>query len=169
MRAAILSSSHPLFQIGLCCMMLCLIILGECTNCYAQQPKQVEQAILSTPQTITLNTSTVQTVSSPATQSIPQRILVWAVVEDGDTIPCITLKPVNVFGFRSNISAKEKRRRTKLINNIIKVYPYARMAAERLEEYDRMLAQIPSKEGRSKAMKKVEKSIVKDPSPYCGR
>lgn len=92
-------------------------------------------------------------------------IVVRAVVEDGDTMPYITLKTVNVIDFRGKMSAKEKRRRTKLTNNIIKVYPYARMAAERLEEYDKMLASIPSQEGRSKAMKKVEKSIVKEFTP----
>ena len=177
MRPAVLSSPHTHSCIGLCCMVLCLIFWGSTANSYAQQPTQTKKDMGSTPQTIQLNTSTVQAIPASTQQptqtkkdpsttpSAPQRILVWAVVEDGDTIPCITLKPVNVFGFKDNISAKERRRRTKLINNIIKVYPYARMAAERLEEYDRMLAQIPSQEGRSKAMKKVEKSIVKEFTP----
>lgn len=103
--------------------------------------------------------------SQNSTLKKPEVIVVKAVIEDGDTLPCITLKTINVIDFMGNISAKERRRRTRLINNIIKVYPYARMAAERLEEYDRMLASIPTQEGRSKAMKKVEKSIVKEFTP----
>ena len=94
-----------------------------------------------------------------------QGVLVKAVIEGNDTLPCTTLKTVDVFGFKKNISKKEAKRRTKLIRNVVKVYPYARLAAEKLEEYDRMLAEIPSKEGRNKEMKKVEKAIVKEFTP----
>ena len=94
-----------------------------------------------------------------------QGVLVKAVIEGNDTLPCTTLKTVDVFGFKKNISKKEAKRRTTLIRNVVKVYPYARLAAEKLEEYDRMLAEIPSKEGRNKEMKKVEKAIVKEFTP----
>ncbi len=91
--------------------------------------------------------------------------LCQVVVEDGDTLFCASLRGVNVFGFKGNLSKKEIRRRTKLVNNIIKVYPYARMAADKLEEYDLMLSKIPSKDGRNKAMKQAEKAIIKEFTP----
>ena len=82
-----------------------------------------------------------------------------AVIVDGDTIACITTRPVIVVGFRSNRSKQEKKRYTKLVRNVMKVYPYAKIAAQRLKEYDEMLAMIPNKNQQQLAMKSVEKQI----------
>lgn len=92
-------------------------------------------------------------------------IVCEAVVEGRDTIPCFKLKGLNVIGFKGKLSAREIKRRTKLINNVIKVYPYARMAADKLVEYDNMLAAIPDNANRKKAMKQAEKAFVKEYTP----
>ncbi|MDR1792376.1 MAG: DUF4294 domain-containing protein [Bacteroidales bacterium] len=81
--------------------------------------------------------------------------------EDGDTLPLITLPNCIIIQFRANVSKKERDRYTKLVNNIIKVYPYARMAANKLQEYDVMLSQIPDPDERQKQMKIAEKQLVK--------
>lgn len=85
-----------------------------------------------------------------------------AVIVDGDTIACITTRTFVVVGFRANRSNKEKKRYTKLVRNVMKVYPYARIAAQRLQEYDDMLAMIPNKSQQQLAMKSVEKQIRKE-------
>ena len=51
------------------------------------------------------------------------------------------------------------------MNNVIKVYPYARLAAVKLHEYDSLLLSIPNDEQRKKTMKQVEKAFVKQYTP----
>ncbi|MBR4492877.1 MAG: DUF4294 domain-containing protein [Bacteroidales bacterium] len=98
-------------------------------------------------------------------QDAPNRIVCHAVIEGRDTIPVFALKPYNVIAFRGNLSNKEIRRKTRLMNNVIKVYPYARLAAVKLQEYDSLLLSIPNDEQRKKTMKQVEKAFVKQYTP----
>ena len=80
------------------------------------------------------------------------------VVEDGDTILCITLPTYVHLGFKNK---KEEERFSRLLYNIRKVYPYARMSAVKLQEYDNMLAKIPDKDLQKKLMKDAEKQLRK--------
>ena len=98
-------------------------------------------------------------------QDTPNRIVCHAVIEGRDTIPVFELKPYNVIAFRGNLSNKEIRRKTRLMNNVIKVYPYARLAAVKLQEYESLLLSIPNDEQRKKTMKQVEKAFVKQYTP----
>lgn len=82
------------------------------------------------------------------------------VIVDRDTIANIPLNNVYILGFKEGTSKKEKRRKTRLVNNILKVYPYARTAAEVLEKYDKMLAGLPEKEQKA-LMKQAEKNLRK--------
>ncbi|MBO4281897.1 MAG: DUF4294 domain-containing protein [Bacteroidales bacterium] len=98
-------------------------------------------------------------------QAQNQPMVCRAVVEGKDTLPIFELKGFNVMGFKGQLSARELRKRTKLVNNVIKVYPYARMAAEKLKEYDNMLAALPNDAKRTKAMKQAEKAFIKEYTP----
>lgn len=82
-----------------------------------------------------------------------------SIIVDGDTIPCITTRTHIVIGFRSKVSSRKQKQYTKLVRNVIKVYPYAKLAAEKMKEYDEMLALIPNKNDRQVAMKSVEKQL----------
>lgn len=98
-------------------------------------------------------------------QTEPRPIVCYAVIEAPDTIPLFYLKTYNVIDFKANLSQREIRRRTKLVRNVIKVYPYARLAAEKLREYDSLLVSIPDDAKRKKTMKQVEKAFVKEYTP----
>ncbi|MCL2131695.1 MAG: DUF4294 domain-containing protein [Lentimicrobiaceae bacterium] len=79
-------------------------------------------------------------------------------IEGTDTIPYIVL-PVYI-----HVGAKNKReaeRFSRLLYNVRKVYPYARFSAEKLQEYDDMLAKIPNVDERKKVMKEAEKQLRK--------
>ena len=89
---------------------------------------------------------------STAAQKTEGPIVCRATVEGKDTILLFDLKPYNVIDFKGNLSQKEIRRKTRLMNNIIRVYPYARMAAVKLREYDSLLVSIPNDEQRKKTM-----------------
>ncbi|MDR1879186.1 MAG: DUF4294 domain-containing protein, partial [Bacteroidales bacterium] len=84
------------------------------------------------------------------------------IIDGKDTLPYIILRPYIALGFRPNTSKREKNRYTKLVNNIIKVYPYAKMAARKLKEYDDLLAQIPDVKKQKQLMKVAEKELRKD-------
>jgi hypothetical protein len=82
------------------------------------------------------------------------------VIVDRDTIANIPLNNVYILGFKNGTSNREKRRKTRLVNNILKVYPYARAAAQVLEKYDKMLVGLPEKEQKA-LMKEAEKNLRK--------
>ncbi|HPX58971.1 MAG TPA: DUF4294 domain-containing protein [Bacteroidales bacterium] len=82
------------------------------------------------------------------------------VVVDRDTIASIQLNDIYILAFKEGTSKKEIRRKTRLFRNVLKVYPYARSAANILEEYDKMLAGLPEKEQKT-LMKEAERKIKK--------
>ena len=84
------------------------------------------------------------------------------IVIGNDTMPHITLKKIIVIGQRPGTSKKEFDRYNKLVRNILKVYPYARLAAQKLKEYDDILVQIPDNNEQKRIMKLAEKEIRKD-------
>jgi hypothetical protein len=84
------------------------------------------------------------------------------IVVGNDTMPHITLKKIIVIGQHPGTSKKEFDRYNKLVRNILKVYPYARLAAQKLKEYDDILVQIPNDNEQKRIMKLAEKEIRKD-------
>ncbi len=90
-----------------------------------------------------------------------QKIKIFpGVVVDRDTIASIQLNDIYILAFKEGTSKKEIRRKTRLFRNVLKVYPYARSAANILEEYDKMLAGLPEKEQKT-LMKEAERKIKK--------
>ena len=85
-----------------------------------------------------------------------------AIINGNDTIPHVTLKNFIVIGHRQGTSKRDLDKYNKLVRNIIKVYPYARTAANKLQEYDNLLAQIPDTKEQKRLMKIAEKEIRKD-------
>jgi hypothetical protein len=91
-----------------------------------------------------------------------QKIVVRAVIYEGDTIPYITLPAVVCFGERKFRNKKEAAKWTRLLYNVKKVYPYSILAAARLKEYDRVLATIPNEKDRKNYMAVVEENLKKE-------
>ena len=85
-------------------------------------------------------------------------ILVYGIIEDGDTIPFIPLKEVKIYAWRL-LDSKEERKLTRLMKNVKIVYPYARLAGIKLVEYEDTLAQAPDDKARRKIMKQVEEEL----------
>ena len=85
-------------------------------------------------------------------------VVVKATVLDGDTIPLIDLPQVNITGYIIFKSPGEQRRFERLVRNVKKVYPYARIAGLKLNEYDALMAGLPEKEQR-KLLKRAEDEL----------
>jgi len=85
-----------------------------------------------------------------------------AEIFEGDTIPIITLKPVYIVEMKKFESKKAERKYNRLVRYVKKVYPYAQLAAKKLQEYDTLLQAEKNDRARSKLMKKAEKELRKE-------
>lgn len=91
-------------------------------------------------------------------QSGKQPIVVKAKVLNGDTIPMMSLPEFRVKGYVIYRTPGEQRRYDKLVRNVKKVYPYARLAGIKLREYDQMMTGLTEKE-QKKLYKKAEEEL----------
>jgi hypothetical protein len=79
-------------------------------------------------------------------------------IYQGDTIPYAVLPTINCYGIRTFKTAKQQEVWTRTKYNVKIVYPYAILAAAKLKEYDRILAQMSESE-RSKYTKQMEDQL----------
>lgn len=86
-------------------------------------------------------------------------IVVPARIVDGDTLPLYTLPEVTVFSFRPFKSAKDEQKVKRLINNVKKVYPYAKLAAAKMKYYDQLALNASSERERDRISKRAEDDI----------
>jgi hypothetical protein len=85
-----------------------------------------------------------------------------AVVENGDTIPYIELPTVRIFAPRVFKNRAEEFRYTRLVRNVKRVYPYARLAGIKFKEYSEMLEGIESEVEKKRITKQIEKEIKQE-------
>lgn len=81
-----------------------------------------------------------------------------AKIVNGDIIPVVQLKEVNISGYRI-VRNNEFRQMNRLIRNIKKVYPYAKIAGIKLKEYNDILLKTPDKQEQRKIIKKAEQEL----------
>lgn len=85
--------------------------------------------------------------------------LVYAAVVDGDTIPYYRLEEVEVRGLVAYLTAQEIRKNARLIRNVKKMLPYAKMGKARLDQIEAKAASLPEKERKS-YIKTMEKELL---------
>lgn len=78
---------------------------------------------------------------------------------DGDTVPFVKLKEVEIYSLKIPKTRKAQKRLTKLVKNVKIVYPYARLAGIKLREYESLLLNAETDRERKQIMKKAEKEI----------
>lgn len=83
-----------------------------------------------------------------------------AVVEGSDTLPIVELPEVIVYEKRDFDYLYLKRRYRRMIRNIKKAYPYARIAGLRLKELDDHLATLDSEKEQNAYINQAEKEIM---------
>ncbi len=85
--------------------------------------------------------------------------LLQSVNRDGVTLPEIEIKEVTVIARPALKRKSEFRRYDRLILNIKRVYPYARMVRVKLNQVNEALKNIPDEKDRKKYMKEFEKDV----------
>jgi len=87
-------------------------------------------------------------------------VVTRAVVVDSDTIAILELPEVSVYEKRDFEYLYLKRRYRRMILNIKKAYPYARIAGVRLKELDDHLVTLDSEKERKEYIDQAEKEIM---------
>ena len=77
---------------------------------------------------------------------------------NGDTIAVVDLKTALITGARVFKDADEERKYRKLVRDVKKAYPYAKIAGERIKEYHNLVSDKKNRE-RKKLMKEPEKNL----------
>lgn len=86
-------------------------------------------------------------------------IVVPAQVEGSDTVPLFLLPDHTVPGVMSAKARRQQARHDKLTRNVVKVYPYARITAKLLDEYEHDLERIGSERDKDLYVKLAEAEL----------
>jgi hypothetical protein len=84
------------------------------------------------------------------------------IIEGNDTIPVVNLPIVNIDEFANPDYLKNLKEYYRLRFNVIKVYPYARLASVKLNEMNRRMESMSSERERRRYKKQVEEQVRKD-------
>jgi hypothetical protein len=82
------------------------------------------------------------------------------VIVDGDTIWVAELDEVFIFPEKAFRSPREQRKYTRLMINVKKAYPWAKLAGETMEEVNNHLLILPEKKEQDVYLKGVEKELL---------
>lgn len=97
----------------------------------------------------------------PAQAQLPFRgaVVVPSLILEGDTLPYFRLKEIYVTASSSLLTPQEIKKNKKLIVNIKKMMPYAKLAKTELDKLEKECQNMSSKE-RKKYIKQVEKDML---------
>lgn len=82
----------------------------------------------------------------------------FIITDNGDTLPTITLHPLTVSEERVFATEREKRKWNRLKRDVAKVYPYSKMAGNKLKLYNEQMLGKTEKE-RKALLKQAESEI----------
>lgn len=86
-------------------------------------------------------------------------VITRAYIDGNDTIPCMDLDAIYVFPINFASYGLTEAQYRRLIYNVRKAYPYAKMAGAKFREIDYNLAKINSRKERKKYIEKVEEDL----------
>lgn len=85
--------------------------------------------------------------------------VLYGIVVDGDTILVSTIEEVYVMPMRKFNSKREMRKYRRLVKNVKKVYPYAKLAKRKYDQVSKNLSSLETEKERKEYMKQVEEEI----------
>ena len=103
--------------------------------------------------------SAVVDFNSP-TEPVKGTVVYGRIEENGDTTLLVYLPEVDIDLMQRYLQITETNKGRRLANNVKKVYPYAKLAGAKMQEYDSILANINDKTERNRLMKQAEKEIT---------
>lgn len=99
-------------------------------------------------------------VQQQQSTSNDQLHVVYGRIDGKDTILMVYLPEVDIDLMGRYYEITDTRQGRRLVSNVRKVYPYAKLASTKLHEFDTLLADIPSSSERKRLMKEAEKELT---------
>ena len=87
-------------------------------------------------------------------------VLYGVITEEGDTLLLSYIDPIHVFPGHKFSSRREWRRYHRLVRNVKKVYPYAKMAGAKYDTVANRMLSMETEKERKKYIKQVEAEIL---------
>lgn len=87
------------------------------------------------------------------------------IVTGNDTIPMFSLRPVHVFPPYKFKNKKERTEYTKLVRDVRKAYPYAKMVASSIIETYEYMETLPDEKTKQKHLEEVQKYMMEQYKP----
>ncbi len=87
------------------------------------------------------------------------------IIIDNDTIPMFALHPVHVFSPTKFKDQKERIQYTKLVRDVRKTYPYAKMISSSIIETYEYMQTLPNDKARQKHLEEVQKYMLQEYKP----
>ena len=103
--------------------------------------------------------SSVVDFSNPA-EPITGTVVYGRIEENGDTTLIVYLPEVDIDLMQRYLQITDTRQGRRLASNVKKVFPYAKLAGAKMQEYDSILAHVSDKSERNRLMKQAEKEIT---------
>ena len=97
--------------------------------------------------------------SNPA-EPVNGSVVYGRIDENGDTTLIVYLPEVDIDLMQRYLQITDTRQGRRLANNVKKVYPYAKLAGAKMQEYDSILVGIKDKSERKRLMKQAEDEIT---------
>ncbi len=85
--------------------------------------------------------------------------LLETIVIDGDTIPVVTLRTTHISSSRKSRSKRYQRKYDKLHRNVIKTYPYAKVAGKLIKAYNENLSLLDTEAAREAYLDRCEEDL----------
>lgn len=98
-------------------------------------------------------------VTGQDTLTISEIDMLYGIIIDGDTILLTSIDEVLIFPERKFKNKREWRRYHRLVRNVKKVYPYAKMAGEKYDTVSAHLLTLETEKQRKAYIKEVEQEI----------
>lgn len=89
-------------------------------------------------------------------------VVTKTIVINGETLPVFSLREIEIVSLEIPKTKRGKRKLSKLVKNVKKVYPFAKLASVKLKKYESILLAAESDKERRKIMKKAEQEIKEE-------
>lgn len=138
-------------------VVLAILVLFATTAAFPQTAPRSFRAVKTT------HRNTGATVPTTTTNSTPEKEhlnVVYGRIDGNDTLLIVYLPEVDIDLMNRYYEITSTRQGRRLVNNVKKVYPYAKLAGDKMKEFDTMLADISSDSERRRLMKQAEEDIA---------
>lgn len=95
-------------------------------------------------------------------QTIDSTTILPATIYHGDTIALINLPTIDIIAAMNPMAAQKFNQYYKLRRDVLKAYPYARLAGKKLKEINNQLEGMPSEKAKRLYIKKTEKQLKEE-------